>query len=158
MNENNKLTATGKRKSRIRIGYCFTMSTYAYRGCDEYADNYRLQIACSLGLDEHYDHSDIEMLINFNREERDNRIFENILYSIATGKRYKAGDRATITSENALIKSCVVEFRESENSFGKCLRAVVLGMEEEFQSLPTDKALEYIHRLRGTESGSINHE
>ena len=109
-------------------------------------------------MDEHYDHPEIEMLINFNREERDNRMFEGILYSIATGKRYKAGDRATITSENALIKSCVVEFRESENSFGKCLRAVVLGMEEEFQSLPTDKALEYIHRLRGTESGSINQE
>lgn len=158
MNENNKPTATGKRKSRIRIGYSFTMSTYAYRGGDEYADNYRLQIACSLGMDEHYDHPEIEMLINFNREERDNRMFEGILYSIATGKRYKVGDRATITSENALIKSCVVEFRESENSFGKCLRAVVLGMEEEFQSLPTDKALEYIHRLRGTESGSINQE
>lgn len=151
MNENNKSTANYRRKSRIRRGYSFTSSSYAFRGCDEYDCDYRLQVTHSIGLENDYNHPDIEMLINFNRGEHGNRVLEDILYSISTGKQYKAGDRETIMLSDSRVKSCVVEFRESESRFGKCLRAVVLGMEEEFQSLPTEKALEYIHRLRDTD-------
>ena len=37
-----------------------------------------------------------------------------------------------------------VEFRNSENCYGPCLRIVVLGIEEEFQSLPEKEAWEWL--------------
>lgn len=157
MNEKIKSTTTDRRKNRIRTGYAFTKSSYAYRG-DKYDSDYRLQVSRSLGLESHYNHPDIETLINFSLGEYGNRVLEHILYLISTGKQYKVGDRETITLQDSWVKSCVVEFRKSEDRFGKCLRAVVLGMEKEFQSLPTEKALEYIHRLNDAESDSINHE
>lgn len=152
MNENNKSTAAEERKRRDIKGFAFATSSYTYRGYDGNNDYYRLQVSCSIGIKDDYNHPEIETLINLSQGEYENSVITGIINLISTGKQYKAGDRETLTLQYSVQDSCVVEFRESENCYGKCLRAVILGVQEEFQSLPTDDAIYYIQQVNIDES------
>lgn len=126
-----------------RKGFAFTISDY----CSVWNDGFSpyMQIARSLGVDRDYNHPNIEALINFDVELGHHSVLEKILNDIKNGARYAAGDRTTIRGY-PLNEEYTVEFRESHDEFGYCLRAVVLGIAEEYQSLPTDKAYDYLKK------------
>lgn len=157
MNENNKSNTTERRERRRKALCCpYTQSSYAYSCYFNYNPHCRLQISRSIGLEDKCGHRDIQMLIALDDDENQHKVLEKILDSIENGKRYKAGDRVTVNCKNSSVRQCVVEFREAEDYYGKCLRAVVLDIEEEFQSLPTEKAFECLDRLRNAQRFLVN--
>ncbi|MGN0113699.1 MAG: hypothetical protein ACI396_00050 [Acutalibacteraceae bacterium] len=121
--------------------------------------SYTLQIFRTTEMEYLCGHPNIEMLIRLeNGETHGNITLDYILRSIIDGKKYKAGDRVTITPKYCETCSCEVEFREYEDGRGKYLRAVILGIEKEYQSLTSEEAYKVICKLNEAHSSSTNQE
>lgn len=134
--EENQKTEKRPRGSRCRnTRAAIVISNYLPVGDWEGGFSYYLQSARSLGLEERYQHPDIQALINFDPEMGRHSVLEAILNTIYEGAKYAPGDRLTLPAANPWDIEHTVEFRSIEDAYGKCLRAVVLGLEEEFQSL-----------------------
>ena len=133
-----------ERKNRARRkGFAFTITDFCYIDADGFPP-YR-QIARSLGLDWDYNHPNIEAMINFDPSLGQHTVMTHVLNTIAAGARYAPGDRIRYKWDR-WNDEYIIEFRESCDAYGPCLRAVVLGIEEEFQSLDSDAACAYISR------------
>ena len=65
---------------------------------------------------------------------------------ISGGKRYAAGDRDTF-KPGLFGEERTVEFREYQDSEGKYLRAVILGLDSEYQALLSGDAAELVISL-----------
>lgn len=131
----NKKNREERRKRRK--GFAFTISDYC--PTNECGFPPYKQIARSLGVDWDYDHLNIEAMINFDPSTGQHTVMSFVLNQIAAGARFSHGDRISYRAGH-WNDEYIIEFRESEDSYGPCLRAVVLGIEEEFQSLPSDEA------------------
>ena len=105
-----------------------------------YVPTHYRQFSCTLGMERLDGHPNVETLITFRLENMGHSVLTDIVKAVEKGARYAAGDRATFTRPDAFHEPYTVEFRESENGYGPCLRAVVLGIEEELQRLPTAEA------------------
>ena len=134
---------TTNHNRRKRTGYCYKTSARAYVECFDDDFSYCLQVARSVGMSKSYNHPEIEMLININPRPYSNYLLEHILYRISQGALYKDGDVIDIrlTQTNTLH---TVKFMTIQDKDESVLRAVVLNMEEDFQSMSTKEALSYI--------------
>lgn len=134
---------TTNHNRRKRTGYCYKTSARAYVECFDDDFGYCLQVARSVGMSKSYNHPEIEMLININPRPYSNYLLEHILYRISQGALYKDGDVIDIrlTQTNTLH---TVKFMTIQDKDESVLRAVVLNMEEDFQSMSTKEALSYI--------------
>ena len=123
----------------------FTFSNYAVPVCEEdplCPAAYYLQIASTLGL-YRYDHPELEAFISFDMMYTGHSVLTYLAQTIYNGARYAAGDRAEVPGCFP-YERYTVEFREFRNERGSYLRAVVLGIEEEFQALPTLEAEDWL--------------
>ena len=134
---------TTNHNRRKRTGYCYKTSARAYVECFDDDFGYCLQVARSVGMSKSYNHPEIEILININPRPYSNYLLEHILYRISQGALYKDGDVIDIrlTQTNTLH---TVKFMTIQDKDESVLRAVVLNMEEDFQSMSTKEALSYI--------------
>lgn len=134
---------TTNHNRRKRTGYCYKTSARAYVECYDDDFGYCLQVARSVGMSKSYNHPEIETLININPRPYSNYLLEHILYRISQGALYKDGDVIDIrlTQTNTLH---TVKFMTIQDKDESVLRAVVLNMEEDFQSMSTKEALSYI--------------
>lgn len=137
-------------KRRVRVGTAVTFSHIAYPKSyseeDWFPDCY-LQIAQTLGLKTKYGHPELETLVTFSMEGLGYSVLKQLITAVENGERFSGGDRTRVTGSFYRTKDVTVEFRNSENCYGPCLRAVVLGLEEEFQNMSSDEASEYLHAL-----------
>lgn len=123
----------------------FIVGNYTTPTCEEDAlcpAAYYLQIASTLGL-YRYDHPELEAFISFDMMYTGHSVLTYLAQTIYNGARYAAGDRAEVPGYFP-YERYTVEFREFRNERGSYLRAVVLGIEEEFQALPTPEAEEWL--------------
>ena len=128
-----------ERKPRARRkGFAFVISDYC--SVDEYGFPPYKQIARSLGVDRDYDHPNIEALINFSPELGSHTVISYVLNKIAEVARLAPGDRITYSAPETSYQEYTIEFRESEDEYGPCLRAVLLGIMSEYQPLPSHEA------------------
>ena len=102
--------------------------------------SYYLQISRTLGMERVHGLPEVQTLITHTIEYMGHSVLEDLLRAVREGVRFKAGDRLTLTPRNTWKEPYEVELRESADNYGPCLRAVVLGIEEDFQSLPTEEA------------------
>lgn len=105
-----------------------------------YVPSHYRQFSCTLGMERLDGHPNVETLITFRLENMGHSVLSDVVEAVVKGARYAAGDRATFAHSDAFREPYTVEFRASENVYGPCLRAVVLGIEEELQALPTAEA------------------
>lgn len=132
-----------ERKTKAgRKGFAFTLTDYCYIDGDGFPP-YK-QIARSLGVDRDYDHPNIEAMINFDPTLGQHTVMSHVLKTIAGGARYAPGDRIDYQTGSPWNEAYIIEFRASCDDYGPCLRAVVLGIEEEYQSLPSEAAYAHI--------------
>ena len=103
---------------------------------------YYLQISRTLGLAENYGHPELQTLISLSGNNGGYSVLNYLVKQIQKGARYQAGDRVTIPD---FFGNYTVEFRESRDTYGACLRAVVLGLEDNFQSLNENEAFAYLN-------------
>jgi len=134
---------TTNHNRRKRTGYCYKTSARAYVECFDDDFDYCLQVARSVGMSKSYNHPEIGMLININPRPYSNYLLEHILYRISQGALYKDGDVIDIrlTQTNELY---TVKFKSIQDENEPVLRAIVLNLEEEFQTLSAKDALRYI--------------
>ena len=140
-----------KKRKRIREGMenrkpgvAYVSSNYAVPFADEFGFSpYYYQISATLGLSRDFAHPDIEALITFEVDCGGDSVVRHLAERVREGERFAAGQRVTVPG-NLWQKTFTVEFRESENAYGKCLRAVVLGIETEYQSLPEREAFKFL--------------
>ncbi|MBQ8684415.1 MAG: hypothetical protein IJ518_07880 [Clostridia bacterium] len=149
MNEQERRRRREERLRNRKPGIGITFSNYAYPQVPADADEwwypeYYLQYAATLGLERGYGHPEIEALITFNTTYTGHSVVSYLVKTIKDGARYASGDRVDIPGFYSWQVLGTVEFRESRNSYGPCLRAVVVGVEEAFQSLPYDEIDPYL--------------
>lgn len=110
------------------------------------------EVAKSLGLSENDGQLEIEALLNYTDESGKNTILDFLLSNIVyKGVRYHAGDRVEIPL-NFNGNTISVELREMKDDDGVYLRAVVIGIYEEYQCLSTKKVLELYDNSRHKEN------
>lgn len=110
---------------------------------DEYfGEWYYYQISRTLGLESDFGHPEIETLITFSVDCGGNSVLRDISEAVRNGARFCVGDKAKFNRN--YCSEYTVEFRQSNSCYGPCIRAVVLGIEEEYQSLSEKEAFEWI--------------
>lgn len=138
------METTEKRRRRFKPKAAVVVGDLADPNYDAedvwYVPSYYLQHSCTLGMKRIHNHPEVEALISFHRDMMGHSVLTDVMTAVQNGAHYAAGDRATFPVPHALFDTYTVEFRESTNCYGPCLRAVVLGMEEAFQALPTAEA------------------
>ncbi len=133
-----------ERMKNRKPGVAYVSSNYAAPFADEFGFSpYYYQISSTLGLARDFGHPDIEALITFDVDFGGDSVVRHLAERVRGGEKFSAGQQVTVPG-NYWQKTFTVEFRESENAYGECLRAVVLGLEEEYQSLPEREAFEYL--------------
>lgn len=119
------------------ISYTRMVPVYAENNPD-WVTSYR-QVACTHGLSRQ-GLPELEVLLS--RTAENHSILSDALREIrVNGARYAAGDRITLSSGRARY---TVEMRRSYCPSGACLRIFVPGVDEEFQSLPTNMAADLV--------------
>ncbi len=101
------------------------------------------QTATTIGLQRDFNHPNLECFITFTCDYGGHSVLQQLGARVKKGERFAAGDRTTVVDTFKLPWE--VEFRESQNPYGPCLRAVVLGIGEEFQSLSYQEADEWLN-------------
>ncbi len=133
-----------ERKNRThKKGLAMVIGNYHPVG-DDWFPSYYLQYARTLNLEEDYGHQNIQALINFDVEMGNNTVVNQVFRAIKNGASFKAGDRFIVREQNGFREEHTVEFSETKDCYGPCLRAVVLGVEAELQALPTEEAVEQL--------------
>ncbi|MBO5358930.1 MAG: hypothetical protein J6A78_06385 [Clostridia bacterium] len=136
-----------ERKNRThKKGLATVIDNYRAVG-EDWFPSYYLQYARTLNLERDYGHPNIQALINFNVEMGDHMVINQVYRAIKKGAYFKAGDRFTVREDYGFKREHTVEFFDTEDCYGTCLRAVVLGLESELQSLPTNEALAQIEAV-----------
>lgn len=147
MTNEKRLAARRERLQNRRPRAAISFSDYAVAGSEDPEfgwdfDGYYLQIANTIGL-YHFDHPEIEALISFHMDLTGHSIVTYLADAVRDGARYAPGDRVEVPGPFPWNRH-TVEFRAFTNARGTYLRAVVLDLEEEFQSLPTDEAYNWL--------------
>lgn len=102
--------------------------------------SYYYQITRTLGLEQQCSHPELQTLITYSVENGGYSLLGNLAQRVRKGARFAAGERVEVPCAYYEWETCTVEFRESKDEYGPCLRAVVLGLEEEYQALPSEEA------------------
>ncbi len=105
---------------------------------------YYLQQATTMGLDRDFSHPNIEALITMTAEQGGADIVYFLARQVRSGVRFSAGDRVEFSYGAFGSQRCTLELRESRNVYGPCLRAVVIGVEEELQAMNEAEAAAHI--------------
>lgn len=157
-----------RRRRPVKPHVSYISTDYAVPFHDEddewWFPDYYYQISNTLGLSERFDHPELEAFITFDVAEGGYSVLRYLCSNIEKGAKYKAGDRIELpltnnygggnlddlldelTDDTDSTSTCrVVEFVESQNSYGPCLRAVVLGIEEKYQSLSENDAIKWLY-------------
>jgi hypothetical protein len=108
------------------------------------APQYYLQFSTTMGLNRDFGHPNIESLISTSSEAGGASIVYALARRVRSGERFSVGDRVELTFDGWGMSRCTVELRESANNYGPCLRAVVIGVEEELQNMEYADAEEHI--------------
>ena len=103
----------------------------------------RKQVARTIMLPMHFGQSDIEVLYKFSDEPYRYPLLELIHQNIKNGVRYKPGDRLSFTA-GSFKKKYTAEFCKINAGGETMLRAVILELDKEYQSLPSEKAAEAV--------------
>lgn len=144
------MTEQERKTRRVRVrnakpypGIAFT--NYASIEDDEGFAFYYLQISRTLGLERSYDHPELQTLITLSTEAGGSSVLTYLVKQVRNGVRYHAGDRVEVPDPFCPQSLHTVELRESCDCYGPCLRAVVLGMEDAYQSMSEGEALAYLN-------------
>ncbi len=135
-----------ERRTRHKIGLCTIFSPCAVPLLDDDEDwpSYYYQACRTLNMRSLYDHPEIEALITFSTENGGQTIVKYLARCVKEGARYRAGDRVSIPDRYGR-PHCTVEFKEfTDEHHCPALRAVVLGLEKEYQAIPFHEAFEFI--------------
>ena len=145
-----------KRRPRCKPGIAHCFSNYAVPKSNDGLEvdddiwwtmpSYYYQIGNTMGMERLYQHKELECFITFSVEDEGCSILRQVEAKIRNGARFSDGERLVIKKDGSFLfdDEYTVEFRNSENCYGPCLRIVVLGIEEEFQSLPEKEAWEWL--------------
>ena len=101
---------------------------------------YYLQISRTYGLERMFGHLEIEALLSMHMELGGHSLVSHLAKRVRNGERFAPGQRVTVPDPRWALETYTVEFRPMEDRRGPYLRAVVLGMEEAYQALPTPEA------------------
>lgn len=144
MNERN---SQKNMRRRPNSGIAYTISDVAFTRDDDWSADYVLKAGRTLGLYRGTGQQDIEVLIDFRTGEYSHYLLQALVNKITRGERFRNGSTTEVYDEVA-GETYTVEFRKSSDCYGRCLRAVVAGIEHEYQSMPADKAAQYRRYLR----------
>ena len=140
--EKNMTIEERRKKIRERMqnrkpGVAYVSSNYAAPFADEFGFSpYYYQISSTLGLPRDFSHPDIEALITFDVDFGGDSVVRHLAERVRGGEKFSAGQQVTVPG-NYWQKTFTVEFRESENAYGECLRAVVLDSRKSINLSPS---------------------
>lgn len=109
------------------------------------------EICRTLGLNKDFGHPEIEVFYEFSEDEYSHSLLYAIFERISNGKRYAAGDKDTFFLSYEK-KKCAVEFHEFQDSQGKYLRAVIVGLDAAYQAMPSGDAAALVISLYGSQN------
>ena len=99
----------------------------------------RKQIARTFGMDWRFGHPDIELFYKFSDQPYDHPVLSELWKRVRDGEVFRAGDRFTFKAglypQTYTIEFCALEGQE------QLLRAVVLELDQRFQRLSHEEAL-----------------
>lgn len=144
MTEEERQRRREERRKNRKPGVGYVSSDYAVPAPDEedefWIPSYYYQIARTLGLKQ-YGHPELQALITYSVEYGGYSLLKYLAQRVREGVRFAAGEQVEIPHRYpSWGPLCTVEFRESRDAYGPCLRAVVLGLEEEYQALSSEEA------------------
>lgn len=143
MTEEGRQRRREERRKNCKPGVAYVSSDYVLPTPDEedefWIPSYYYQIARTLGL-KRYGHPELETLITYSVERGGYSLLTYLARLVREGASFAAGMRVEIPDRYPGWVLCTVEFRESQDAYGPCLRAVVLGLEEEYQAPPSKEA------------------
>lgn len=129
--------------------HALLFSPVTFVSSEDWDADYVLQWGRTLGLDRYKGQQDIEVLVDFCTGDFNHSVLQSLVKRVVRGERFRLGDIIRI-QDNICGQSYTVEFRKSCDWYGRCLRAVIVGIEREYQSMNTEKAADYrasINRL-----------
>lgn len=141
---------SSEKRPRVNGSVAVSFSHIAYPKSYEEEDWFPscyLQIARTFGLKTKYGHPEIETLITFRTDNLGYSVLKQLITAVKNGERFSHGDRTKVTGSFYWEKDVTVEFREVNSPHGAYLRAVVLGLEEDFQSLSKEDADSFLNSL-----------
>ena len=130
-------------KRRVKVGTAIISSGYTPCSDEDQFPLYFYQISRTLGL-EKYGHPELETLITLSVNNGGSSILRYLVRCVESGQRFMRGQRFVIPRSIDNYLEYVVEFQPSNDEYGFCLRAVVIGIEEEYQSMPSENAYEFL--------------
>ncbi len=143
MTEEERQRSREERCKNRKPGVAYVTSNYAEPAPDEedefWYPSYYYQIARTLGL-KRYGHPELEALITYSVDNGGYSLLKYLAQRVREGVRFAAGEQVEVPCAYYEWETCTVEFRESRDAYAPCLRAVVLGLEEEYQALPSEEA------------------
>ena len=143
-----------KRKYRVKGKGLAVASCTPEVQFDEYEPYIRKQVARTFGMMRDFGHPDVEVLYNFGDEPYHYPLLSLIHSNVTKGVRYKAGNRISFKG-GVFEEDFTVEFRNITVDGEQLLRAVILELDTDYQSLPTAKAAADVTAL--FEDGAKNH-
>ncbi|MBR7142381.1 MAG: hypothetical protein IKD06_02455 [Clostridia bacterium] len=149
MNKQQNHPLQRKHRPRVKVGIGIGLSDYAApkpdsNEEDRFSPPYYFQISETYGLESRYGHPELEALLTFHVENGGHSVLSYLVKSIENGARYTHGQQMTIPPHTPFDTPHTVEFRRFEDKRGSYLRAVVLGVEEAYQSLSSQEAHDYL--------------
>ncbi len=137
-----KVNNENSSKRRVRVkGKGLAVITYTPEVLiSEYKSYIRKEVSRTLGMTWHFGHPDVEALYKFSDQPYNNPLLSLIHSNVSKGICYKAGDRLSFRA-GVCEDEYTVEFRSVTVNGEEMLRAVVLELDGEYQSLPTADAV-----------------
>lgn len=143
-----------KRKYRVKGKGLAVASCTPEVQLDEYEPYIRKQVARTFGMMRDFGHPDVEVLYNFGDQPYHYPLLSLIHSNVSKGMRYKACDRISFKG-GVFEEDFTAEFRNITVNGEELLRAVILELDGEYQSLPTEQAAAAVIAL--CESNSNNY-